>query len=67
MESDLTPLEEKEQRLYKLNEINRDPSKIAKLGPLPAESVALITVLSASWISLGAFYAVRIVKKRKQR
>ena len=52
--------------LYKLNEINRDPTKMAKLGPLPKESVALITILSASWISLGAFYTVRIVKKRKQ-
>ena len=53
--------------LYKLDEINRDPSNIAKLGPLPKESVALISILSASWISLGAFCTVEMVKKGKQK
>ena len=53
--------------LYKLNEINRDPSNIAKLGPLPKESVALISILSASWISLGVFCTVEMVKKGKQK
>lgn len=53
--------------LYKLDEINRDPSTISKFGPLPAESIALIVVLSASWISLGTIYTVQMVKKRKQR
>ena len=53
--------------LYKLDEINRDPSNIAKLGPLPKESVALISILSASWISLGVFCIVGMVKKRKRK
>jgi multiple sugar transport system substrate-binding protein len=51
--------------LYKLDEINKDPSKMAKLGPLPKESIALITLLSASWISLGTIFTIEMVKKRK--
>ena len=53
--------------LYKLDEINVDPSTIVKHGKLPSGSVVLIAVLGATWIIIGANFAIYLVKKRKTR
>jgi multiple sugar transport system substrate-binding protein len=53
--------------LYKLDEINVDPSIIVKHGKLPSGSVVLIAVLGATWIIIGANFAIYLVKKRKTR
>jgi len=50
--------------LYRLDSINKSSAGKAYLGPLPAESVALISVLVAVWIVLIG--ATVIGKKRKK-
>ena len=51
--------------LYKLNEINRDPSTIVKYKTMPTASVVLIVSISTIWISIGVYFIVRMVKTRK--
>ena len=51
--------------LYKLNEINRDPSTIVKYKSMPKASVVLLISIGATWIGIGSYFAYQIVKKRK--
>ncbi len=54
--------------LYRLDQIakeNRDDSK-KDLGPLPAESVVLLSVLAGIWILIGAYLLTEMQKKRKK-
>ena len=51
--------------LYKLNEINRDPTTIVKHGSMPTASIILISAISTTWICIGAYFTVRIVKSGK--
>ncbi len=51
--------------LYKLNEINRDPSTIVKYKTMPTASMVLIVLISTIWISIGVYFIVRMVKTRK--
>ncbi len=53
--------------LYKLGEINRDPSTIVKYDSMPKASIALISVISTTWICIGVYFAVRMVKSRKMK
>ena len=53
--------------LYKLNEINRDPSTIVKYNSMPPVSIALISVISTTWICIAVYFIVRMVKSRKMK
>ena len=50
---------------YRLSEINRDPSAIAKLGRLPAFSVWLIVILAVTWVLIGAAAIWELLKRNK--
>lgn len=51
--------------LYKINEINRDPSTIVKYKTMPTASIVLISVISATWLFIASYFVYRIVKTRK--
>ena len=51
--------------LYKLNEINRDPSTIVKHGSMPKASLILLVSIGTTWICIGTYFVVKVVKTRK--
>ena len=52
--------------LYRLDQLSASRDSRADLGPLPAESKALLISLGVVWIGIGAYFACGLVKKRKR-
>ena len=52
--------------LYKLDQISGSYSK-TELGPLPTESVILISVIACIWVGIIAYFSVHTIKKRKNK
>lgn len=65
-ESYIEDLYDRMNSRYKLSEVSQSGDKI-NLGPLPAESVALLATLGAVWLALGVLFAYNIIKKYKTR
>lgn len=57
-------LETKVISQYHLDQISVDGSGKQDLGPLPATSIALITVLVLAWIGIGCAFLLKYVKKK---
>lgn len=53
--------------LYRLDQLQTMADEQTELGPLPAPSVVLLTVLAVSWVLIGAYAACQSRKKKKQK
>ena len=52
--------------LYRLDQLSASKDSRAELGPLPAESKALLITLGVVWIGIGAYFVCGLVKKQKR-
>ena len=53
--------------LYRLDQKGDAAGGKADLGPLPASSVALLTVLGVTWVGIGAYVLTEAVKAKKKK
>ena len=60
----IAELYERMNALFKLGESKSSGDKLV-FGPLPAESVILLSSLGLIWLSIGAYLVFTIIKKRK--
>ena len=51
--------------LYRLDQIQTDSSGKQNLGPLPQESVFLLSALAVIWVCIGSYVIFEAVKKKK--
>ena len=52
--------------LYRLDQLSASKDSRMELGPMPAESKALLITLGVVWIGIGAYYGSILVKKRRK-
>ena len=52
--------------LYRLDQIQQSDAGTQDLGPLPAQSVALLAALAVCWVGILAYLAAQGLKKRKK-
>ncbi len=50
---------------YHLDQVTQSDDPVQNLGPLPTESVVLLSAIGACWLGIGACVLIRAVKKRK--
>ena len=62
----ITALYEDVQSLYRLDQIQQSGAASRDLGPLPAESIALLATLGICWASILSYLAVGAVKKKRR-
>lgn len=53
--------------LYRLDQIQQSGAGTQDLGPLPAQSVALLAALAVCWVGILAYLAAQGLKKRKKK
>ena len=51
--------------LYRLDQIQTDSSGKQNLGPLPQESVFLLSALAVIWVCIGSYVIFEAIKKKK--
>ncbi len=54
-------------QMYRLGELKQDNSISRDLGPLPGTSIALLSVIAAAWICMGAYVLKDYLLKKKRR
>ena len=54
------------QSLYRLDQIQQSGAASRDLGPLPAESIALLATLGICWVGILGYLAVGAVKKKRR-
>lgn len=62
----ITALYEDVQSLYRLDQIQQSGAASHDLGPLPAESIALLATLGICWVGILGYLAVGAVKKKRR-
>ena len=62
----ITALYEDVQSLYRLDQIQQSGAASRDLGPLPAESIALLATLGICWVGILGYLAVGAVKKKRR-
>ena len=58
-------LYERMSTLYHLDELNMKSGIKIDFDNLPTGSVVLISTIGTVWIAIGAYYIVKLIKKRK--
>lgn len=66
-DSFITALYADVQSLYRLDQIQQSGAASRDLGPLPAESIALLATLGICWAGILGYLAVGAVKKKQQK